>query len=565
MLRALALAATLPLLAGARAPQPIQYQLGVEAPAGATPYLTVELRFRGDGDGETTLLLPDDFASGKDAWKHVSGLMIEGAQVVQEAEEKRVLKHRPNARITARYVVGSAYGQDPAAGEGNPYAGPLLRPQWIAALGEFVFAAPEGRLDAPAAFKWGKTPVGWTLASDLEHGRMGRALSVGDVLESITGGGTEGKVVTLQAAGAPLRVLTLAPRLAESSLAADSAQIIAAQRAYWNASGEPFLIVAAPLAAKERSRSLGGTGRDDAFVVYSSPGTEAGFRWLIAHEHLHTWIDRRIGERPPQDGAGYWISEGFTDFVTVRSLVRAGLWTPDEGLKRWSEALTAYDASPVRTAPNAKIAEGFWTDPSLQKLPYQRGLMLALKWDDELRMSSQGRLDFDDVLLSMRDRKRAYPAEKTLTDDALLDAAWGVGRLNLRSDLARYVVRGDFVTLPETLFGGCVDVATKVSPAFDAGFDHAGSFKVKVVQGVRRPGPAWNSGLRNGMKLEGWSIRPGETTTQVELKVVEARNRKRTIRFWPYGDEDKSVRSLSLRARMTEAEKAACVKAIGGA
>jgi predicted metalloprotease with PDZ domain len=165
----------------------------------------------------------------------------------------------------------------------------------------------------------------------------------------------------------------------------------------------------------------------------------------------------------------------------------------------------------------------------------------------------------------MRDRKRAYPAEKTVTDEALLDAAWGVGRLNLRADLARYVARGDFVTLPETLFGGCVDVATKVSPAFDAGFDYQGSFAAKVVQGVRRPGPAWNSGLRNGMKLEGWSIRPGETTTQIELKVVEAKNRKRTIRYWPYGDEDKSVRSLHLRARMTDAEKAACAKAIGGA
>lgn len=565
MLRALTLAATLPFLSGAKAPQPIQYQLGVEAPAGAVPYLTVELHFRGDADGQTTLLLPDEFASGNDAWKQVSGLTVEGAQVASEAEEKRVLKHRPNARITVRYAVSSAYGHDPAAGEGNPYAGALLRPRWIAALGEFVFAAPEGRMDAPAAFKWGKTPVGWTLASDLEHGKMGRALTVGDVLESITGGGMDGKVVTQQVAGAPLRVLTLAPRLAESSLAADSAHIIAAQRAYWNEPGEPFLIVAAPLAEKGKSRSLGGTGRGDAFLVYSSPGTETGFRWLIGHEHLHTWIDRRIGERPAQEGAGYWISEGFTDFVTVRTLVRSGIWTPEEGLKRWSEALAAYDASPVRTVPNAKIVEGFWTDPNLQKLPYQRGLMLALKWDEELRKSSQGRLDFDDVLLSMRDRRRAYPTEKTVTDDALLDAAWGVGKMNLRADVARYAVRGDVVTLPDTLFGGCVDVVTKVSPAFDAGFDYAGSFKTKVVQGALRPGPAWNSGLRNGMKLEGWSIRPGDTTAQIELKVVESKGRKRTIRYWPYGDADTSVRSLSLRARMTDAEKAACAKVIGGA
>lgn len=565
MLRALALAAALPLLLGARAPQPVQYQLGVEAPAGATPYLTVEMRFRGEADGETKLQLPDDFAWGKDAWRHVSGLTVDGAQVVDEGEHRRLLRHRPNARITIRYVVGSAYAEDPeAGGQGNPYAGPLLRPTWIAALGEFVFATPEDGGDMRATFKWGKRPAGWTLASDLEHGGKSRPLRVRDIRQSITGGGPGAKVTTQQLAGAPLRVMTLSESLAASSLAADSAHIIAAQRAYWNEPGEPFLIVAVPLTAKPGARSLGGTGRGDAFVVYASPNTEDGFRWLIAHEHLHTWIDSRIGERPAQEGAGYWISEGFTDFLATRTLVRAGMWTPEDGLKRWSEALARYDASPVRTASNARIVQEFWTSPDMHNLPYQRGMLLALKWDDELRRASQGRLDFDDVLLAMRDRKRAYPAEKTVTDDALLDAAWGAGKLNLRSDLARHVVAGEFVTLPETLFGGCVDVATKVSPAFDSGFDHAGSTKAKAVQGVRRGGPAWNSGLRNGMKLEGWSIRQGDTTTQIELKVVEARGRKRTIRYWPYGDEDKSVRSLHLRPRMTEAEKAACAQAIGG-
>jgi predicted metalloprotease with PDZ domain len=566
MLRTLALAAALPLLLGARAPQPIQYQLGVEAPAGATPYLTIELRFRGDADGETTLLLPDDFASGKDAWKHVSGLTVDGAQIAQEAEEKRVLRHRPNARITVRYVVASAYQEDPAAG-GNPYAGPLLRPQWIAALGDFVFAAPADHAKTPATFKWGKVPTGWTFASDLEHGRMGRPMTVGDVIESITFGGPTATITQHPIPGGVLRVIAPAGPLRDGPLAANTAKVIAAQRGYWNDLNEPYLVAALPLTQPKPSmRSLGGTGRSDGFVVYATPGLEDHLLWLLGHEHAHTWIPRLLGEMPAgaEEPLAYWFSEGVTDFLAVRTLVRAGLWTPEEGVKRLSEFLTAYDASPVRTAPNARIATDFWKDQNVEKLPYQRGLLLALKWDEDLRKTSQGRLDFDDVLISMRDRRRAYPAEKTVVDDALLDAAWGVARLNLRADLARYVVRGEFVTLPETLFGGCVDVATKVSPAFDTGFDHTKSVAAKVVQGVRRGGPAWNSGLRNGMKLEGGSVREGDTTTQVEFKVVERRGRKRTIRYWPYGDEDKSVRSLHLRARMTETEKAACARAIGG-
>ena len=72
-------------------------------------------------------------------------------------------------------------------------------------------------------------------------------------------------------------------------------------------------------------------------------------------------------------------------------------------------------------------------------------------------------------------------------------------------DIVRYVDQGQPIALPEEMFDGCLQARITVTPGFDAGFDAEGSFATKVVRGVRPRGPAWNSGLRDGMALDSWS------------------------------------------------------------
>lgn len=566
MLRIACLSVAVLLLLGAAEPAPVQYRLGVETQASGAPLLNVEVRFRGDADGETRLALPDDFASGQDAWRFISDLTVKGASATEDGPAHRILRHRPNAGITVRYRVRSAYDQDPAGGEGNPYAGPLIRPDWFSVLGEFVFATPEGRQQAPARFRWGGVPRGWTVASDLEHGRMGRPLSVEDVAESVSMGGPRVRIDQRPIPGGVLRVAYREDaHLKPEPLVTDIARVIEAQRAYWNDTSEPYFVAVVALAPKERAASTGGTGRGDAFVLYASPRTEERLRRLIAHEHLHSWVPRKLGLLPSgeQERAIYWLSEGFTDFLTVRTLLRAGLHTPDEAVKELNQILQDYDASPVRTAPVSRIVADFWTDPKVRDLPYRRGALLALKWDEDLRRKSGGKLDLDDVLMTIRHRRIVAPAETDGVVTQLVNAAWGVAQIDLRNDIRHHAEGGALVELPETLFGGCVEVRTTTAPAYDTGFDHQGSFTARTVRGVRREGPAWLSGLRDGMKITALSV-PPDTSQEVVATVADARGRARTIRFWPYGDEDRTTRALALRSGMTEAETAACGRAIAG-
>lgn len=568
MLRVPLLLAAASLLLGAAKVPTVDYRLGVEPQADKPPLLNVEIRFQGDADGETRLELPDHWASSKDNWRYLSDLQIKGATATADGPAVRVLRHRPNARITVTYRVQTAYDQDPAGADGNPYKGPLIRPDWLSVMGEFAFATPAGRESQAATFRWGRLPKGWRMASDLEHGRMGRAMTVNDIGDSVIMGGPQLAVVERPIPGGTLRFA--APEGGSypiAPMADDIAKVIAAERAYFDDLSEPYFVGLVPLAPWNRGLSVGGTGRGDAFVLYATPGAADHLCWIIAHEHTHTWIARRVGRMGEKDQAlHYWFSEGFTDFLTNRIMVRAGLATPAEIVGRMDAALRTYDVNPLRRAPASRVLSDFWTDANAEQLPYQRGQLLALKWDEEIRRKTGGKADLDDVILRMRDHFVQFPAgQGPDVVTGLVSAAWVVAQVDLRPDIAWYAERGGYVDLPETLFDGCLDARVITSPAFDSGFDHMATFQAKMIKGVRRGGPAWNAGLRDGMGVNAIDVKPGDTSREIVLTVRPAKGGKpRALRFWPYGDSDVQTRRLQLATGLSETALAACGRKIGG-
>lgn len=569
MLRAVLLAAVLPFLGGPKPAPGIDYILGADAQASGAPGVSVEIRLRGDPDGETLLDLPDSFAGAERAWRRVSDFTVKGAKVSTPDPAHRLLRHKPNARLVIRYRVQTAYDRPPQSG-GNPYAGPLIQPDWFALLGEYVFATPQGRGAEPVTFGWGKLPPGWRGVSDLDHGRAGKPLTLADVSESISMAGARLAVAERPIAGGTLRVASLADGPYKSDALADSvAGAIAAERAFWNDQREPYLVVLVPLvAARPGAVSVGGTGRGDGFVLYATPGQDDIVRWTIAHEHTHTWIPNRVGALPKAEEARvYWFSEGFTDFFANRLMLRAGQATGPEVVYRLDQMLQAYDHSAVRTAPVARIVADFWKDPAVEKLPYQRGQLLALKWDEAVRRKSGGKLDLDDVILHMRDHyQRFRPGEGPDVVTGIVSAMWVVAGIDIRPDIARYADAGAVIDLPDEMFDGCLQARVTVTPAFDAGFDADASFAAKTVKGVRRRGPGWNSGLRDGMALDAWTYKAGDMTRQIELTLrpLGKRAKPKKITFWPYGDATAETRKLQLTPGMTEAQRTACARKIGG-
>ena len=503
MVRVLLTAAAAAALVGAARPPSVDYLLGVEPQAAGQPaVLDVEIRLRGDADGETGLALPARMGTDIAA----SGAKVEAAA----AATHRVLRHRPGAKISLRYRVPAPEG----GADG------------LAALGETVFAAPEGREGEAATFRWGRLPKGWRTASDLEHAAAGQPLTVGGVVQSVILAGPSLQVVQT----GDVRAAVLGADPAPARKLADAAvPVLAAQRAFWGDESGPFLVVSGPF---ERE-----TDRGDGLALPAGRSSDAELRSQIAATHMRAWIPARTGRLP----GPAWLTDGLAELYADRILLRAGVIGPDAAVGRLAAADQGRD-------------------------PARRGEILALKWNEEVRRKTAGKADLDDVLLRMRDHYRQFaPGRGPDVVTGLVSAAWVVAGLDLRPDIARYAEGAAPIPLPETLFDGCLDARVTVAPGFDAGFDHQASFVAKRLVGVRQRGPAWNSGLRNGMPLEAWTFQAGDMTREIELTVRDGRKRVKRVRYWPYGDADTETRKLQLATGLSGEKLAACGRKIGGA
>lgn len=544
---------------GQAAPSRLDYTLTPVFAEGALTALQYDVRFRGEADGSTDLRLPGSWGGQNELWRSIEGLeVVSGAEMrAGETPDQRLLTHRPNAQVHLRYRVIQDFEGPPDARQGNAYR-PVVQPTYFHLIGEATMVTPSGyEADAPVRWRARNMPRGWALASDLEHAD----LRLGDMWSSVSVGG-DFRIVTDRT-----NQVRVALRgewgFSDSEFSAQVSEIIAGQRHLFGDRPSPYLVTVIQLTVPQQGWvSVGGTGLGDAFAFFATPNAEAApIARTLAHEGLHSWIPARIGGMPRQDeAAAYWLSEGFTDFYTGRMLVREGLWTPAQFAEDFNETLRAYAQSPVRTAPNSRILSDFWSNQSVQQLPYQRGRILATAWDARLRAA--GAFDFDDVLLSMRDRAAA--GDERLAIDLLPVVADGIG-LDVRGDVERYVQNGEAILLPENAFGPCGAVLTEDVIPFHRGFDiEATSANNNIVAGTDPGLPAYAAGVRDGMVLIRRARGAIGDTSQEIAYVMRDGDTERTFAYMPVGHGTFTQQRLVLADDLQGERLAQCVAVIGG-
>jgi predicted metalloprotease with PDZ domain len=546
----------------AAADDTIRYTLMPVLAKGKLAALQIEVRFAGDADGETVLELPNEWGGKTELYQGVQDLRVEGAGVAVTAPEtaKRVVRHQPGAELRVRYRIEQYWPGVPSVSGSNEYR-PIVQPSYFHVLGNAVFVAPEADGSRPASFALEGLPRGWTFASDLEHAAMGRKLALGDIIESVVVGG-DFRVVKRGLVRVAIRGTW---SFSDDAFMGQLQPIIASHHRFWGDPDEPFLVTVIPLQSSPGQRSLGGTGRSDAFAFFASDGADnVALNRILAHEHLHTWIPRRIGGMPEENEArDYWLSEGFTDFYTGRLLVRDGIWSLEQFTDELNQALAAYANSSVRTAPNTQIVDGFWKDADTGKLPYQRGQLLATVWDARIRAATNGTLDLDDVVLAMK--ARAVGSEKPpLASVLFVEEMKRIGA-DVSSDMTRLVERGEAVLLPADTFAPCGTVATLELAAFDRGFDpQKTSENGNKITGLREDTPGYRAGLRNGMQIvKREAGKPGDSRVDLVYRVLD-NGVERVITYKPEGSKRITLQEFTLKAGLGEAERKSCAARLGG-
>ena len=545
----------------------VDYYLSPVMQGNTIAALDVTIRLRADKSGTTTVDWIDNWAGENKLGQWARDLSIEGGTSITRAPNGgRIIRSAPGAPLAMHYRIISAYAADPTVKD-SEQARPIVRPDWFYSVGEALYARPVGRDDAPASFVW-KGPKEIGFASDTQHstGLDNRPRAVSDILESIAIGGRDLSVISVELNGAPLRIAHIG-RFGFDIRAFEkiAQQVVVVERDFWrDTKPGPFLITAIPLASDPGRISFGGTGRSDAFATWIDHGAELpGLTWLLAHEYFHSWNVRQLGRFPERvEVEAYWLSEGFTDFYARRLMLRAGLWTPEKFVADWNEMLRAYAASSFRATGNAEAAAKFWSgDYEAEKIPYQRGAMLAALWDRRLR--ERGRAGLDDVLRSQRDRTRAAKAMPDLT--TAFTAEMGRAGLDIGPDVDRYLTKGEPIVLAETAFGDCARLITADLPVFERGWNSDATAKAgNVLVGVDPSSKAYAVGLRDGMKvLRRLAGEPGNSEVDYVLEMQDGAN-KRSFTFRPAGRSSLRTQQIVLNNARFAAEPEKCRAALAG-
>jgi predicted metalloprotease with PDZ domain len=243
-------------------------------------------------------------------------------------------------------------------------------------------------------------------------------------------------------------------------------------------------------------------------------------------------------------------------------MVRGGLWTPAQFAADLNQMLMAYAASPVRTAANSRVIADFWKDEAVQKLPYQRGRLLATIWDARLRTTPQHH-DMNWVMLEMR---RRASAGTDLHAAPLFEAVMREQGADVSGDVVGHIERGAPILLDENIFAPCGAVITRDVPEFSRGFDiNATTANNNVISGVDPALPAYAAGLRNGMVLVGRDGGAIGDSQQEIVYLVRDGDVERTIRYMPQGHGRITLQQLVLDNDLTGDKLAQCARVISGA
>ncbi len=462
--------------------------------------------------------------------REVHALDSAGTQIaVEKGEAAWTVRHAPNERLHVVYTLASTH-RDQVWGS-EAFHRPILQPHLIQVIGNTGILRPRHLADARRAItvRWKPMP-GWTQVSSYGDAQeLVTTATLDEFRDAVFLASDRLHLVRRTINGTRLVVAIVNDfAFGDDALADLATRVVTAQRAFFAETGPPFfLITAVPLGdAKGPAAQYGGTGLTNSFAVFLSKrfADTRNLAWLLGHELFHTWNGRVIQPDPPEE-LMYWFSEGFTNFYARRLLYRAGIVDLDGYVKQLDDELAQYTLTPVRDQPNQAIREGFWKSHDLERLPYQRGDVLALILDRALVAHGSS---LDALMKALVTEGRAGG---TVGVDKLLARFAALATPAIAAQLKATIVDGALLAIDPQLLAPCLAGSTRAVGRFELGFDFPASQATKRVTGVVPGSRAAAAGLRDGDPITGWSINLGQPEKLVELQVGG-----RTLSYLPQGD-----------------------------
>jgi len=263
---------------------------------------------------------------------------------------------------------------------------------------------------------------------------------------------------------------------------------------------------------------------NSASLIARHPLSRGGLEEILetaSHEFFHVWNVKRL--RPAGLGPfdytrevytnALWFAEGVTTYYSFVHLYRSGLWTRERFLERLAEEIRTLEFEPgqkLMSAESASFHAWFYDrSPQMQQTNfanttinyYNKGAVLGLLLDLEIRARSGGCKSLDDVMVAMYRKFYAAPPEsyylpgRGYAEEDILSMANEITGTDFKEFFDRYV-RGT-EPLPYNAVLNAAGLNLRVATAPDAA-PSLGVLTTRVPAGLRitavRPGSAAERG-----------------------------------------------------------------------
>ncbi|WP_081811470.1 hypothetical protein [Hyphomonas beringensis] len=451
-----------PVSAPAQAPLPSETLSFSPVSADSLETVRIDLTLPADTDGETVFLFPEAWGPDEDLGQLVSNRAVfdpaTGDALPAQMDGNRVtVRAAPEQMIQLSYDIHQDYQGLPQWGvQRMPGMRPVLQPAYASLIGHTILPSVEGR-DPALQVTFTGFPLGAAFSQPAPDG-ISAPIPLSTAQDSLYAFGAYrfGETDT------GVRTAILGDwRLPDADIAFTTSSVLSlAGEAFEDAAFDQYFLAVTPLPDLPEGSSVIGTGLTESFLLLATRNADPeNLTHTITHEILHEWITRRMGQTDEAtDPARMWFTEGFTEYYTQLTLLGAGETSLEDFLQNMNALWAEYEVSSVNTMPAGDLIAHIWDSRETERLPYQRGTLLAFHWDTLAR--AEGR-SLDEAVAALLDRAEAARArgETLLLPDAAIHAALEtVIGPRFEADLATYVQGGAKLPLTALTLPSCLSV-----------------------------------------------------------------------------------------------------------
>lgn len=424
--------------------------------------IRIDLTLAADMDGETVFLFPERWGPDENLGQLVSHRTVTdpvtGLPVPSETDDGRITVASPPGQILRlSYQVQQDYQGLPQWGvQRMPGMRPVLQPDYASLIGHTFLPSVEGR----------DPEIEVTLA-DFDQGAAFSQPTRSDTSAAMPLSTAQDSVYALGAfqfgdTGAGVRTAVLGEwRLLQEDIETTTTNVLTlAGEAFQDAAFEDYFLTLTPLPDLPEGSSVIGTGLTQSFLLLATRNAEPeNLTHTITHEILHEWITRRMGQTDEAtDPARMWFTEGITEYYTQLVLLGSGETTLDGFIEALNTLWTEYNTSTVNTLPAGELIEHIWDSRETERLPYQRGALLALHWDTLARAEGRSLDGAIRALLQSGNAARARGDTPVLTDAAIHTALEDAIGPWFKADFNTYVQTGEKLQLEDLALPDCLTI-----------------------------------------------------------------------------------------------------------